>query len=67
MKLTKKDTPQETYVVINRDSQVFIGLKNGYPNYSDDWSKAKLLPLNNTAMLLRDKGTELIKKSELYN
>lgn len=29
------------YVIINESSQVFIGLIGGYPDWSDDLSKAK--------------------------
>jgi hypothetical protein len=55
----------ETYVVVNRDGQVFIGLQGGYPVYSNDWDQAKPLEVNNTHYLLKEKGTELIKESEL--
>jgi hypothetical protein len=34
-----KPVQEETYVVVNKDGQAFIGLKGGYPDYSDDWSK----------------------------
>jgi hypothetical protein len=40
-------------------------LQGGYPVYSDDWSEAKPLFMDNTEMLLREKGTELVKESEL--
>jgi hypothetical protein len=60
-----KPTPEESYVVVNKDGQAFIGLQGGYPVYSDDWSEAKPLHIDNTAMLLRDQGTELLNTSEL--
>jgi hypothetical protein len=60
-----KPVQEETYVVVNKDGQAFIGLKGGYPEYSDDWSEAKPLFMENTEMLLREHGTELIKESEL--
>ena len=60
-----KPIQEETYVVVNRDGQAFVGLKGGYPTYSDDWSEAKPLFMENTEMLLREHGTELIKESEL--
>ena len=60
-----KPVQEETYVVVNKDGQAFIGLKGGYPDYSDDWSEAKPLFIDNTAMLLRENGTELINTSEL--
>ncbi len=60
-----KPVQQETYVVVNRDGQAFMGLQGGYPVYSDNWSEAKPLFIDNTAMLLREQGTELINTSEL--
>jgi len=60
-----KPIQPETYVVVHKDGQAFIGLKGGYPDYSDDWSEAKPLFIDNTEMLLREHGTELIKESEL--
>jgi len=62
----RKSIPyQEMYVVVNQDGEVFIGLKNGYPAYSGNWSQAKPLFIENTKYLLREHGTELIKESEL--
>jgi hypothetical protein len=65
--IRKRNKPvhQETYVVVNRDGQAFMGLQGGYPVYSEDWSEAKPLFIDNTAMLLREHGTELINTSEL--
>jgi len=60
-----KPVAQETYIVVNKDGQAFMGLQGGYPVYSDDWSEAKPLFIDNTSMLLRDQGTELLNTSEL--
>jgi len=60
-----KPIQPETFVVVNRDGQAFIGLKGGYPVYSDDWSEAKPLHKDNTYHLLRENGTELLNTSEL--
>jgi hypothetical protein len=60
-----KPVKEDSFVVVNKDGQAFIGLQGGYPVYSDDWSKAKPLFIENTEMLLREHGTELIKESEL--
>ena len=60
-----KPIQPETYVVVDKNGRAFVGLKGGYPEYSDDWSEAKPLFIENTEMLLREKGTELIKESEL--
>jgi hypothetical protein len=60
-----KPVQEEQFVVVNKNGQVFTGLKGGYPDYSDDWSEAKPLFINNTELLLREYGTELIKESEL--
>ena len=61
----KSPEPKNMYVVINQRSEVFVGLKGGYPMYSSDWSLAKPLHKENTNYLLKEKGTELIKESEL--
>jgi hypothetical protein len=60
-----KPIQEETFVVVNRDGQAFIGLQGGYPVYSDDWSEAKPLYKENTYHLLRENGTELLNTSEL--
>ena len=60
-----KPVPQETYIVVNKDGQAFMGLQGGYPVYSDDWSEAKPLHKENTYHLLRENGTELLNTSEL--
>jgi hypothetical protein len=64
MKRSKYIAP-ERYIVVNQDGEVFTGLKGGRFQYSLDWSKAKPLDLSNTYYLIREKGTELIKESEL--
>lgn len=65
--IRKRNKPiqEETFVVVNKDGQAFMGLLGGYPAYSDDWSQAKPLFIDNTEMLLRESGTELINTSEL--
>ena len=60
-----KPIQPETFVVVNRDGQAFIGLQGGYPVYSDDWSEAKPLHKENTYHLLRENGTELLNTLEL--
>ena len=60
-----KPIQPETFVVANRDGQALIGLRGGYPVYSDDWSEAKPLHKENTYHLLRENGTELLNTSEL--
>ena len=62
----KKTSPfLERYIIVNQDGGVFVGLRGGYPQYSSNWSEAKPLFIENTKHLLREKGTELIKESEL--
>jgi hypothetical protein len=63
-KKTKYIAP-EYYVVVNQDGEVYTGLRGGKFQYSHDWSKAKPLDLSNTFYLMREKGNELIKESEL--
>ena len=53
------------YVVLNQDGEVFTGIKRGKFQYSSDWSEAKPLGMDHTAYLLREKGNELIKETEL--
>ena len=38
-----KPIQPETYVVVDKNGRAFVGLKGGYPDYSDDWSEAKQL------------------------
>ena len=56
---------EKHYVVMNQDGKVFSGILGGQFQYSEDWSKAKPLPLSNTTMLMTEPGTELIKEEEL--
>ena len=61
----KTNPPEDSYVVINQNGEVYVGLKGGYPVYSSNWEEAKPLFIENTSYLLKEKGTELIKESEL--
>ena len=62
----RKSTPSpDRYIVINQNGEVYIGMKGGSFQYSDDWSKAKPLYLSNTTYLMRMEENELIKESEL--
>ena len=63
-KKTKYIAP-EYYVIVNQDGEVYTGLRGGKFQYSHDWSKAKPLGLSNTQYLMKEKGNELIKESEL--
>jgi hypothetical protein len=65
MKKRSKYIAPERYVVVNQDGAVFAGLRGGKFQYSHDWSEAKPLDLSNTYYLMREKGNELIKESEL--
>jgi len=65
MKKRSKYIAPERYVVVNQDGAVFTGLKGGEFQYSHDWSEVKPLDLSNTYYLMREKGNELIKESEL--
>jgi len=42
-KIIKEKQPQ--FIIVNEFAQVFCELLSGYPNFTDDWNKAK--PLNN--------------------
>ena len=56
---------EQHYVVMNQDGEVFSGILGGQFQYSEDWSKAKPLPLSNTTMLMTEPGNELVEESEL--
>jgi hypothetical protein len=51
--------------VLNQNGEAFTGIKGGKFQYSSDWSKAKPLGIDHTGYLLREKGNELIKETEL--
>lgn len=59
------ESKPEQYIVVNQDGAAYIGLRGGKFQYSYDWSEAKPLGLSNTYYLMREKGNELIKESEL--
>jgi len=65
MKKRSKYIAPERYVIVNPDGAVFAGLRGGKFQYSHDWSDAKPLDLSSTYYLMREKGNELIKESEL--
>ena len=56
---------EQRYVVMNQDGEVFSGILGGQFQYSEDWSKAKPLPLDNTTMLMTEPGNELVEEEEL--
>ena len=41
--LNKKQKPDPEFIVLNEYAQVFIGLREGYPAFSDNWDEAKPL------------------------
>ena len=63
----KKSRPfEQMYVVINREGEVFTGMKNGCVHWSYDWFEAKPLFKENTSWLLRhNSGAEILKEEEL--
>ena len=56
---------EQRYVVMNQDGEVFSGILGGQFQYSEDWLKAKPLPLDNTTMLMTEPGNELVEEEEL--
>lgn len=50
---------------MNQDGEVFSGILGGQFQYSDDWSKAKPLPLSNTTMLMTEPKNELVEEEDL--
>ena len=63
----KKSNPYTPmYVVINREGEVFTGLRMGYTQWSSNWFEAKPLYKENTTRLLEENiGAEIIKEEEL--
>ena len=58
--------PQQMYVVINKEGEVYTGLYGGDTQWSYDWFEAKPLQKENTSWLLRhNPGAEIIKEEEL--
>ena len=65
MKRRKDEVPQPFYVILNQQGEVFAGLKQGRPVYSDKWSDYKPLHECNTTLLrFLDSKIELIKEEE---
>ena len=61
----RKYVAPEMYVVLNQDGEVFTGIRGGKFQYSSNWSEAKPLGIDHTGYLLREKGNELIKETEI--
>jgi hypothetical protein len=62
----KSNPPTPMYVVINREGEVFTGLRMGYTQWSSNWFEAKPLYKENTTRLLEENiGAEIIKEEEL--
>ena len=54
------------YVVINKEGEVYTGLKQGNAQWSYDWSEAKPLFKQSTSWLLRyNPGAEMVKEEEI--
>ena len=62
----KSSPPQQMFVIINREGEVYTGLLNGYTQWSYDWKQAKPLHVENTTRLLEENmESELIKEEEI--
>ena len=55
------------YIVAKKEGKAFTGLAHREYLYSDNWDEAKPLKRENTSILLRQPGTELIKTDEFGN
>ena len=53
------------YIVVNQLGQAYCGMIRGQFQYTENWNEAKPLEKSSTAYLMREKGNELIKYSEL--
>lgn len=62
----KSPPPQQMYIVVNKEGEVFTGLMRGYTQWSSDWLEAKPLYKESTTRLLEEnKGAEIIKEEEI--
>ena len=61
-KIIEKKIPQ--FIIVNEYMQVFSGLKSGYPNFDEDWSKAR--HLENMQQFDKIKRGTLSKLEMLY-
>jgi hypothetical protein len=53
--MKRKPLPYRTeFVIVNKRGQVFSGMKQGYYDWSDDWSQAKPLYRENTQYVLEE-------------
>jgi len=54
------------YVIMNKNGEVFAGLLSGYPQWSSNWSDAKLLYHENTSFICDSNPNqyELINENE---
>jgi hypothetical protein len=54
------------YVIMNKNGEVFAGLLSGYPQWSSNWSDAKLLYRENTSFICDSNPNqyELIDENE---
>lgn len=48
-KIIKSENEQKQFIIVNELSEVFYGLKGGYPQFTSDWELAK--PLSNEKQL----------------
>lgn len=65
MRRASNISKEESFVVLNSKMEVYTGMLGGKFIFSPDWSKAKPLFKDNAKYILMEKGTELIKETEL--
>ena len=56
---------QDWYIVVNKEGKAFTGLSYRKFLFTDNWDQAKPLRKENTSLLLREPGSELIKLEDL--
>jgi len=62
----KAQAPTQMYVVVNKQGQVFAGMRYGYFRWSNDWKQAKPLYEDNTQKLFQEySNLELVKEEEI--
>ena len=66
LKSKRKQLDTPVYAIMNKNGEVFAGLRQGYPYWSPKWDEAKFLEVANTTYIYNSDPTryELINKEQ---
>jgi len=59
-----KEDKEKEFIIVNELAEVFYGLKGGYPQFTQDWEKAK--PLSNEKQFNNVQRGTIFKLEVLY-